>query len=196
MEYITLHADEATLFFYFILFFSLCLQVLTYRPLYLSNTSCSALCSISIPISISHSCIIHCISQLHDFSISPTPYLSLSPTPSLFLFNSLSLNLLLSLPLYHTFIISSFLLPFPYFESDIYMSIIQSSSSTYFTDYIPLFIYMSLSLPLTNGSFNSPASVQTKAHTDLERLSSVESETRLVAISSRRYEMCEGKNIK
>ena len=73
------------------------------------------------------------------------------------------------------------------------MSIIQSSLSTYFTDYISLSIYISLSLPLTNGSFNSPASVQTKAHTDLERLSSVESQTRLVAISSRRHEMCEGE---
>ena len=149
MEYITLHADEATLFFYFILFFSLCLQVLTYRPLYLSNTSCSALCSISIPISISHSCIIHCISQLHDFSISPTPYL--------FLFNSLSLNLLFSLPLYHTFISSFFLLPFPYFESDIYMSIIQSSLLTSFTDYISPSTYLSHYHSPTAPSIAQPA---------------------------------------
>ena len=156
--------------------------MLIYRPLYLSITSCSALRLFYLYLYpdldlINHSCVIHCISQLHDFSISLTP----------------SLSIFYSLPLYHTFIISFFLLPFPYFESDIYMSIIQSSLSTYFTDYIPLFIYISLSLPLTNGSFNCPASVQTKAHTDLERLSSVESETRLVAISSRRSEICEGE---
>ena len=174
MEYITLHADEATLFFYFILSFSLslslCLHMLIYRPLYLSITSCSALRLFYLYPDLdlmNHSCVIHCISQLHDFSISFTP----------------SLSIFYSLPLYHTFIMSFFLLPFPYFESDIYMSIIQSSLSISFTDYIPLFVYISLSLPLTNGSFNSPASVQTKAHTDLERLSSVESQTRLVAIS-------------
>ena len=134
MEYITLHADVATLFFYFILSFSLslslCLHMLIYRPLYLSITSCSALRLFYLYPDldlINHSCVIHCISQLHDFSISPTLslslslfvslspclsfslYLFISPTPSLSIFYSPSpyTTLLLFLPsFFHSLILS------------------------------------------------------------------------------------------
>ena len=131
-------------FILFSLSLSLCLHVLIYR---LSIClSCSALRLFYLYLYpdldlINHSCVIHCISQLHDFSISLTP----------------SLSIFYSLPLYHTFIISSFLLPFPYFESDIYMSIIQSSLLTSFTDYISPSTYLSHYHSPTAPSIAQPA---------------------------------------